>query len=636
MIDAVRPQVACGSYPAKRKLGDTVEVSADIFTHGTELLAAELQYKVKGTGKWERIQMRQGQNDRWSASFPAENNATYEFTIEAWTDKYSTWLENLKKWHQAGEDTSQDVKTGIRMIKGMASSAGREKQKILALAAGMEAASSDEAVRIASDPSTVRLATSYQKKDRAKFGKTLEVVVDRRIAGFASWYELFPRSQSRTPGKHGTFTDCAARVDDIAAMGFDVLYLTPIHPIGTTARRGKNGAPKAEAGEPGSPWAIGSADGGHKAIHHELGTMEDFKKLLDRAKRKGLEVALDIAFQCSPDHPYVSEHPEWFFHRSDGSIRYAENPPKKYYDIYPLDFENTDWKNLWEELKSIFLYWIEAGVRIFRVDNPHTKPFTFWEWVISEIRKEHPDVIFFSEAFTRPKVMYELSMVGFSQSYTYFTWKNFNWELEQYFTEVFGGEVSDFFRPNLFANTPDILPFVLQTGGRPAFMMRALLAATLSPLWGIYSGYELCENEALQGREEYLNSEKYEIRQRDWNRAGNIRDFIAKLNEIRKKSKPFQEFGNLQFHPVGNPNMLLYTRSAAGDGKAVMVVVNINPFTPQDAVIKVPLEVMGVAADQDYRVRDLLTGEQFSWHGEYNYVRLVPGERAGHVFSVEV
>ncbi len=635
VIGGIRPQVDCGAYPAKRKVGDTVAVTADIFTHGTDLLSAELLYRKSGDDDWLVAPMELVENDAWEGEFRVGEPGVYQFTVEAWVDRYSTWLENLKKWHMAGEDISQDIRTGIGMLLEIAASSRSAGPRLSDIASRMEASDPAAAVRIASDQATVKLATSNQRAERTRFDGVLEVQADRRIAGFGSWYELFPRSQSPKAGKHGTFADCIGRLDDISAMGFDVLYLSPIHPIGKTNRRGRNGSVAAAEGDPGSPWAIGSAEGGHKSIHRELGTLVDFKQLLRKAKEKGMEVAMDMAFQCSPDHPYVSEHPDWFHRRADGSIRYAENPPKKYFDIYPLNFENRDWKGLWEELKSIFVYWIEAGVKIFRVDNPHTKPFAFWEWLIGEVKRDHPDVVFLSEAFTKPKVMYELSKIGFSQSYTYFTWKNFNWELEGYFTEINTPQIVDFFRPNLFTNTPDILPFVLQNGGRPAFMMRALLAATLSPVWGIYSGFELCENEALAGREEYLNSEKYEIRQRDWNRPGNIKGLISRLNRIRREHPCLQELGNLVFHPVANPNLVVYTRRSGQGDDVLLIIANINPFETQDSVLRVPITSLGIKQNEGYGVRDLLTGELFRWHGEYNYVRLVPGERPGHILAIE-
>ncbi len=634
VIANVRPEVDCGKYPAKRKVGDTVTVSADIFSHGTDLLAADVLYMVKGGGQWKRAPMKQAGNDRWSGQFAVDVNGVFQFTLEAWPDLYSTWLDRLDRWHAAGEDISQDIRTGARMLRDMSVAAGSSRKAISELADRLEKLAGDDAVRFAGSDSTLSLARAFQKKDITRFPGNLEIVVDRRIAGFASWYEMFPRSQSADPEKSGTFADCEKRLPDIAAMGFDVVYLPPVHPIGSTGRRGRDGSASPEPDDPGSPWAIGNDEGGHKSIHRELGTMEDFKHFVLKAKSMDMEVALDIAFQCSPDHPYVKSHPEWFYHRPDGSIRYAENPPKKYYDIYPLDFDNRDWKNLWEELRSIFDFWIAAGIKTFRVDNPHTKPFAFWKWVIAETGKKHPDVIFLSEAFTRPKIMYELSKIGFSQSYTYFTWKNFNYEIEQYFTEISGDEISDFFRPMLFANTPDILPFVLQTGGRNAFIFRALLAATLSPLWGIYSGFELCENEALPEREEYRNSEKYEIRTRDWNSPGNIKNYITKLNGIRRDNASLQEFGNIRFHPVDNPNLVCFTRKSINGDNTLLIVVNVNPFEPNETQLRVPLSELGVTSAEDYSVVDLLSGDVYRWHGETSLIRLVPGERSALVLKV--
>ncbi|MDH2905305.1 MAG: alpha-1,4-glucan--maltose-1-phosphate maltosyltransferase [Methanomassiliicoccales archaeon] len=634
VIENVDPEIDCGSHPAKRKVGDTVVVSADIFSHGTDLLAADVLYRRKGQNSWKRASMVHLGNDRWSGHFTLDACGLFQFTIEAWRDHYSTWLDRLNRWHAAHEDISQDIRIGARMLRAMSVNAGSSGQSLSEAADRLEKLTGDDAVVFAGSKSVLLLAASFQKRSTTRLEQELEIYVDRTIAGFASWYELFPRSQGTVPGRSGTFADCERRLPDIAAMGFDVIYLPPIHPIGRTGRRGKDGGPSPGPDEPGSPWAIGNEQGGHKSIHSELGTIEDFRHLIIKAKSMNIEIALDIAFQCSPDHPYVKEHPEWFYHRPDGSIRYAENPPKKYYDIYPLDFENENRKALWEELRSIFEFWIDAGIKTFRVDNPHTKPFSFWKWVIAELRKKHQDVIFLSEAFTKPNVMYELSKIGFSQSYTYFTWKNFNFELEQYFSEISAPGISNFFRPMLFTNTPDILPFVLQTGGRNAFIIRALLAATLSPLWGIYSGYELCENDALPGKEEYRNSEKYEIRTRDWNSPGNIKAYIAKLNEIRRENAALQEFGNIRFHPAGNPNLVCYTRTSVRGDNVLMVVANVNPFEAQETLLRVPLSELGVASPENYRVEDLLSGDVYTWHGENNLVRLVPGEASAHVFKV--
>jgi starch synthase (maltosyl-transferring) len=629
IITDVFPEVDCGKYYSKLTQGEKLNVSARIFTHGTEELRAELLYRRKGERRWNREEMEQTAEDLWSAEVELNENDFYIYTIEAWIDEYATWLSSAARWSAAGEDISTDIATGVQLLEEMAAGAGPDGDRLLDFARRLSSLSGKEAIVFALDPGLLEIVRRRQhRKHLARYHRELEVFVDRRAGGFSSWYELFPRSQSAVPGKHGTLRDCIARLDDIAAMGFDVLYLTPIHPIGVTGRRGKNGEP-ASPGDPGSPWAIGNTEGGHKSINPALGTEEDLRALIEESRKRGIEIALDIAFQCSPDHPYVREHPEWFYHRADGTIRYAENPPKRYFDIYPLNFDTDEWKELWHELKSIFEYWIDMGIRIFRVDNPHTKPISFWRWVINEIRSKHPDVIFLSEAFTREAVMFELAKIGFTQSYSYFTWKNFDYEIKEYFTRLHSKEIACFFRPNLFTNTPDILPFVLQNGGRAAFMMRALLASTLSPLWGIYSGFELCENSALPGREEYLDSEKYEIKYRDCNREGNIKGFIARLNRIRKEHPVLQRMGNLRFHDTGNPNVLMYSR----DGEVpLLIVVNINPFQTQEGLFPIPEPF---SREQEYSVEDLLSGEEYRWKGKMNYLKLVPGEKPGHIIRVK-
>lgn len=630
VVTRVHPEVDCGKYYAKHIAGEPFRVTASIFTHGTDSIAADLLFKRRGERQWKRCSMQPDGEDTWSASPVLDENAFYLYTVEAWIDEYSTWLSGCSRWLAAGEDVTQDVVVGADMIEEMAGGAGSDRKALLDISRTLRSLSGQQAVSFASSEHVLSLVKKRQhRKHLSRYHKVLEVFADRKLAGFSSWYELFPRSQSPDPGRHGTLRDVIDRLDYVRSMGFDVLYLTPIHPIGRTNRRGKDGGPCGPE-DPGSPWAIGSEDGGHKSINRELGTESDFRELVDKAMEMGMEIALDIALQCSPDHPYVKEHPEWFYHRPDGSIRYAENPPKRYYDIYPLNFDSEEWKDLWYEMKSIFEYWIGMGIRIFRVDNPHTKPIPFWRWLINEIRAKHPDVIFLSEAFTREAVMFELAKLGFSQSYTYFTWKNFNYEIEQYFTHIMSPEITCFFRPHLFTNTPDILPFVLQNGGRAAFMMRALLAATLSPNWGIYSGYEFCENEALPGREEYRNSEKYEVKFRNIAGEG-IRDFIAKLNRVRREHKALQHLGNISFHETSNPNLVMYTREGE---ETLLVIVNINPFQTQEMVLDMPTESFG-GSEGEYSVRDLLTDEVYTWKGRRNYVRLVPGERPGHIIRVE-
>ncbi len=636
VIADIRPCVDCGRYPAKRRAGKRVTVTARIFRHGTDILSAELLYRSAEMREWRTVEMSEATDDVWSASFVPASPSTYRYTVRAWVDTYSTWARNTLKWHKGGENIQQDVLEGIGMLRDIAARAGKDRRAVNSIIQRMNSSTPADALQIATADETVMLARKYQfRRELTVLRPELEMIVDRERASYSSWYEMFPRSQSAVPGRHGTFMDCERRLDDIREMGFDVLYLPPIHPIGMTNRRGKNGSAECSMSDPGSPWAIGNSNGGHKSIDPSLGTMEDFRHLLQTAGSKGIEIALDIALQCSPDHPYVREHPEWFKKRPDGSIRYAENPPKKYYDIFPLDFDTADRENLWEELRSIFLYWIDAGVKIFRVDNPHTKPFTFWRWLIESIRKEHPDVIFLAEAFTKPDVMYELSKIGFNMSYTYFTWKNFNYEIEQYFTELSSRYVSEFFRPMLFTNTPDILPFVLQNGGRAAFMMRALLAASLSPLWGIYSGFELCENSAIEGREEYLNSEKYEIKYRDWNMPGNIKAFIASLNRIRRENSAMQETGNTFFHHVDNPNLVCYSRSSEDGENRIIVVVNVNPFERQSAHVTIDADIIGLKGGESINVTDLLTGEKYSWRVGANYVELTPEIRPGHILRVD-
>lgn len=636
-IENVWPQLECGKFSAKAVVGDKFTVKADIFTHGTDLISANLKFRPQGSAVWESIPMQLEDNDRWSGRFEIPTTGFYEYTIEAWVDKFATQSRNIASWIMGGESIDADLKVAISMLKDIATRCGSKdsafiRKKIAAIGRSDPA----DVPHLLNDPGLLSIVRQYgEKKDLTTFSPVMRVSVDRVKAGFSSWYEIFPRSQGNKPGVSGTFRDCEKKLDYISLMGFDVLYLTPIHPIGITERRGKNGARKAMPGDPGSPWAIGNSFGGHDAINPDLGTMDDFIHLINVAKKKGLEIAMDLAFQCSPDHPYVKDHPEWFYHRPDGTIRYAENPPKKYYDIYPLNFDSPEKENLWKELKRVILFWIEKGVKIFRVDNPHTKPLDFWKWILNEVKKDHDDVIFLAEAFTRPKLMYELSKIGFSMSYTYFTWRNYDFEIREYFSELSSPELKSHFRPMIFTNTPDILPPILQKAGRPAFMFRSVLAATLSPLWGIYSGFEICENQAVPGTEEYLNSEKYEIRNRNFDEPGNIRELITKLNAIRRSEKALQSIGNVQFHQSDNPNIIFYTRQSNDGKEALMVAVNLNPDQVHSATVRVPLSLVGADESKPYKVRDLLTGDLYVWNGEYNYVRLIPGERPAHILKVE-
>jgi len=636
-IENVGPQVDGGRFPVKRLEGEIVRVSADIFRGETDVLEARVVFRPRGSAEWIENPMNPAANDLWVGEFKAGEPGLYEYSVTAWVNPYLSWLENIRRWLSGNEDVSADLLDGIKILEETRTRASdSQAEKIRGVIEAVRCVGQEQALGFLEDPELLEVINAIRlRRGQVFYEKNLPLTVDRRSAGFASWYEMFPRSQGTVAGKSGTFSDCARRLDDLAAMGFDVVYLTPIHPIGITNRRGRNNSPVASEGDPGSPWAIGGVEGGHTSIHPELGGLEGFKEFLNKAKVLGIEVALDLAFQCSPDHPYVREHPEWFYHRADGSIRYAENPPKRYPDIYPLNFDNEDWESLWNELKRVVLFWVEVGVKTFRVDNPHTKPFGFWEWLIDEVKSKHPDVVFLSEAFTRPKVMYYLSKLGFSQSYTYYTWKNYNWEIEQYFKELSSPEITEFFRPMLFTNTPDILPYVLQNGGRPAFETRVILASTLSPLYGIYSGYELCENEAVAGKEEYAGSEKYEIKVRDWNKPGNIKPLIAKLNRIRKENPALQNFRNILFCEVNNPNIVFYCRWDDDVKNVILVAVNVNPFQTHEAWVKVPVARFGLGVDQSYRVKDLLTDVTYFWKGETNYVRLDPWVQPAHILLLE-
>ncbi|HWK88825.1 MAG TPA: alpha-1,4-glucan--maltose-1-phosphate maltosyltransferase, partial [Longimicrobium sp.] len=565
VIEAVEPELDCGRYAIKREVGDTVEVFADIFKEGHDAIAAALRYRPEDEEQWRETRMRFWDNDRWTGSFTPDRNCRWLYTVVAWTDEFGTWQSGLRKKYDAGQEVLLELFEGAQLIARSAALArkGPDRDRILGyleeivgdpkLAKPGEIARARwaefekdvggtthltvaERVAAALDPALLELMERYPARgDLTQYEHVLPVQVDRVAARFAAWYELFPRSMSDDPARHGTFDDVIAKLPYVQAMGFDVLYFPPIHPIGRTFRKGKNNTLNPGPDEPGVPYAIGGDEGGHRAVHPELGTLDDFHRLVEAARGHGLEIALDFAIQVSPDHPYAKEHPGWFNLRPDGTIMYAENPPKKYQDIYPLNFYGDDWEAQWREWHDVILHWVEQGVKIFRVDNPHTKPVQFWEWMIREVQRAHPEVIFLSEAFTRPKMMRALAKAGFTQSYTYFTWRNFKGELTEYFTELTQGPMKEYYRGNLFPNTPDINPEYLQRGGRPAFMVRAILATTLSSVYGIYSGFELCENEALApGKEEYLNSEKYEIKAWDWDRPGNIRPLVTRLNQVRR------------------------------------------------------------------------------------------------------
>jgi len=638
VIENLQPLLDGGDYPVKRILGEDLAVEADIFKDGHDVVAAVVKWRVVGKRTWRETPMSFVDNDRWRGVCTLYDQAIHEYTVEAWTDTFRSWQsEFVKKFEGGISDLRSEALEGSAIVESAAKRA-RDRADVGRLREFSEqisTAASSEIYAIAQSPELeVLMATYPDRSDATQYVPAPRVVVDRQAALFGAWYEFFPRSAEGRGDRGSTFRDCLPRLDDAKAMGFDVIYLPPIHPIGHTNRKGRNNSLSCEPGDPGVPWAIGSEAGGHKAVEPSLGTLADFDWFQKEVQKRGMEVALDFALNCSPDHPYVKEHPEWFYRRPDGTIKYAENPPKKYEDIYPLNFRCANWRELWAEIKSIVLFWAECGVRIFRVDNPHTKPVAFWEYLITGVRDKYPDTIFLSEAFTRPKMMKALAKAGFNQSYTYFTWRNSKRELIEYFAELTQTEMSEYFRPNLWPNTPDILPFVLQEGGRAAFMIRVLLAATLSPLYGIYSGYELCENEALPGREEYLDSEKYQFKERDWNAPGNIKNWITRLNRIRKQNRALQLYTNLRFYPAENDAILFYGKMTAARDNIILVVVNLDPHRKQNSFVDVPVEQFGQMESDEYRVQDLLSGATYAWRGRRNYVELDPNIQPAHIFSV--
>jgi starch synthase (maltosyl-transferring) len=636
-IENVKPEIDCGRFPAKTTVGESMSVEADIFADGHDALSALLLYRKEGVSRWTEIPMQQLVNDRWRGAFEVQEIGDHYYTVQAWVDRFKTWRQGLAKKVEAGQDVALELLAGAELIELAAKRAAGEDRKSLNHFSTILRGDPSAAIQSGLDEALAILMEKYPDRRWAvTYDKELRVNVERGKARFSTWYELFPRSCAGTPGAHGTLRDCTERLPYVAGMGFDVLYLPPIHPIGYSFRKGKNNVLEAQPGDVGSPWAIGAKEGGHKAIHPQLGSLADFKRLVAEAKKFDIEIALDIAFQCTPDHPYVTEHPEWFRKRPDGSIQYAENPPKKYQDIYPLDFESEGWEELWNELKSVILFWCEQDVRIFRADNPHTKAFAFWEWVIGEVKKDYPDALFLAEAFTRPKVMYRLAKLGFSQSYTYFTWRNTKSELTQYFTDLTQTEVSDFFRPNLWPNTPDILTEYLQFGGRPAFMTRLVLAATLGANYGIYGpAFELCENVPREpGSEEYLNSEKYEIKHWDLEKEGSLREFIARVNRIRRENRALQSDRSLRFHPVDNPEIIAFSKRTEDPSNVIVAVVNLDPHHTQSGWLDLPAEGLGLDPDQPFQMHDLLTDARYLWQGRRNFVQLDPQSVPAQIFRM--
>jgi len=640
IIEGLKPEIDGGRFPIKRVIGERVSVEADIFVDGYDATSALLLYRKENDSEWAETPMEPLANDRWRGSFVVAELERYRYTILAWVDQFKSWRRDLTKKFQAGQEVSIELLVGAQLLTEASQRVPEpqgQKMKEWASTLHSTQAAEQAKVQLALSEELSELMDKYpDRRFATTYPKELVVVVNREKARFSTWYEMFPRSCAPESGRHGTFKDCKVRLPYIAAMGFDVLYFPPIHPIGHAHRKGRNNNPVANPDDPGTPWAIGSKEGGHKSVHPQLGTLEDFQGFVAKARQYGIEIALDIAFQCAPDHPYVKEHPEWFRWRPDNTVQYAENPPKKYEDIYPFEFETENWQELWEELKSIVLFWIEQGIRIFRVDNPHNKPFRFWEWLITDIKMSYPDVIFLSEAFTRPKVMYQLAKLGFTQSYTYFAWRNTKLELTQYFTELTQTEVREYFRPNLWSNTPDILTEYLQFGGRAAFMARLVLAATLGASYGIYGpAFELCENRPREpGSEEYLDSEKYEIKHWDIASPDTLKDFIARVNRIRRENPALHSDWSLRFHEIDNGQLICYSKRTDDLSNVVLVVVNLDPHHTQSGWVEFPLEELGIDPQKPYQMHDLLSDARYLWQGSRNYVELNSQVVPAHVFRM--
>jgi starch synthase (maltosyl-transferring) len=638
LIEAVMPQVDGGLYPAKRVLGDRVVVSCDLVCDGHDAVAGALLYRGPGAREWRREALAPLGNDRFAASFAASELGVWEFAVEAWVDAFATWRAGTGRKLTANQDVSLDLVSGARLLEAASVRAKDDPAGASTLrdaAALLERSTVPQSARFAEGTSAAVVAVAARHPDRADAtrGADGRVVVDPVLARFSAWYEMFPRSAGPA-GQHGTLRDCARRLPYVASMGFDVLYLPPIHPIGRSYRKGPNNTLEAGAADVGSPWAIGAPEGGHKAVHPELGTLEDLRALVREARVVGIEVAIDIALQASPDHPYVKEHPEWFRHRSDGSIQYAENPPKKYQDVYPFEFEGPAWESLWRELASIFLFWCEQGLRVFRVDNPHTKPLRFWQWCIAEVKARYPETIFLAEAFTRPKLMYALAKGGFTQSYTYFAWRHSKWEFTEYLKELTRPPVVDFYRPNFWPNTPDILPENLQFGGRSGFMLRLVLAATLSSNYGIYGpAFELMDRVARPDSEEYIDNEKFQLRTWELDRDDSLRDVIALVNRVRREQPALQD-NLVTFHPTDDENMLAFSKRSPDGTSVILVVINLDPHHTHAANVELDLEALGLPPDEAFQVHDLLADVRYRWEGRRAFVEINPALMPASVFLV--
>jgi starch synthase (maltosyl-transferring) len=640
VVSAISPSVECGRFPAKRIVGDLVDVGADVLADGHDRLAGVLLYRRRGEAAWRETPLEPADpgSDRWRAAFQADALGAWEYTVSAWVDAYATWAHGLRRKLDAGQQVELELQAGAALFAAAAERAanGGDRDRLSGISTRLRAAGNarERADVALTDEAAVLMRASPDRGAATTHEPPLQLTVDPPIAEFSAWYEFFPRSCGAN-GQHGTLRDAEGRLAYVADMGFNVVYLPPIHPIGRTHRKGRDNSLVPEPGDPGSPWAIGSDEGGHKSVHPQLGTVDDLRHFVAAARRQGLEVALDVAFQTSPDHPYVKQHPEWFQHRADDSIQFAENPPKRYEDIYPFDFAGPAWESLWDELRSVFLHWIDCGVRVFRVDNPHTKPLPFWRWCIDRVKAEHPEVIFLAEAFTRPKLMYALAKAGFSQSYTYFTWRTEKAEIAEYVQTLNDTEAKDFFRPNLWPNTPDILPEHLQLGGRGVFIARAVLAATLSSNWGVYGpAFELMEHAARPGSEEYAQNEKYQLRSWDLARPDSLRPVLKRLNQIRRENRALHRTGGTVFHPTDNDTLICYSRRSDDGESLLLVVVNLDFYHAQSGWLTLDLRALGMEPNASFQAHDLIGDARYLWRGARNFVSLDPAVMPAHIFRI--
>lgn len=639
IIENVTPEIDNGKFYSKRVVNEYVNVQADVFGDGHDVVNAHVIYKHENDKKWTEVPMKELVNDRWEATFKVEKQGHYLYTVEAWVDYALNWQHNIERKIEDDQTVDVELLDGVQYLKSAKKSANASEKTYLdtLIKTFSDKKEYQTAIKEASGKKLESIFKKYPSNPfKLTYEKELEVYVDREKALFSTWYEFFPRSASSKVGKHGTFKDCEQILPEVQKMGFDTLYFPPIHPIGNEFRKGKNNSTTAQKGEPGSPWAIGSAEGGHRDILPELGTLADFKRLIKKAGELDIELVMDFALQCAPDHPYVKSHPQWFKWRPDGSVQYAENPPKKYQDILPIHFECEDWQNLWDELVDVALYWAKQGIRIFRVDNPHTKPFRFWEYLIAKVKKQYPDFLFLAEAFTRPKIMGELAKVGFTQSYSYYTWRNNKHELTEYLTELSQTQLKEYFRPNFWPNTPDINPYLLQSGNENLFIMRYVLAATLSSNVGIYGPvFEQMVHAAIIGKEEYLDSEKYEVKNYDWTQTSKLKSIITAVNQIRKENSALQETNNIEFCAVENDQLLAFFKMDREKKNKILVVVSLDPFYTQSGWVQVPLHKLGISEGTRFKARDLVVDTSYTWDKEWNFVELGNNGLAFHIFKLD-